>query len=179
MKDSLKNDDYGAMREVLKRRFKYITEKKDSKFSEKPDLIFVDGGLGQANAAVQTAKEEGVSDIPIFGIFKDDKHRTCGVVSKDREFEIPFGTKCFSLITEIQNEMHRVAITYHRLLRSRKNVESEIMQIPGVGKARFKALLDKFKTVNALKKAAPEEISEVKGISMELANKIHDYLEKE
>ncbi|MBQ7040103.1 MAG: excinuclease ABC subunit UvrC, partial [Clostridia bacterium] len=97
MKESLKNDDYGAMKETLARRFKYITERQDTKFSEKPDLIFVDGGLGQVNSALAVAKDEGVTDIPIFGIFKDDKHRTCGVVNTEREFEIPFGTKCFTL----------------------------------------------------------------------------------
>ena len=176
MKDSLKNDDYGAMRETLSRRFQYFTEKQDVKFSEKPDLIFVDGGLGQVNAAMSVAEDSSVTDIPIFGIFKDGKHRTCGVINSDREFDIPFGTKCFTLITEIQDEMHRVAITYHRLLRSKKNIESEIMKIPGVGKGRFKAIIDKFKTVNALKKATPEQIAEIKGISLEHAQKICDYL---
>ena len=180
MKHSLKNDDYGAMKEVLQRRFKYLVQNEPSgKFSEKPDLIFVDGGLGQVNAALQVAADEGIIDIPIYGIFKDDKHRTCGVVGKNGEYTVPFGTKCFSLITEIQDEMHRVAIMYHRLLRSKKNTESELKKIPGIGQARFKALFEKFKTVSALKKATAEEISEIKGISLEQAQKICEYLNKE
>ena len=178
MKENLKNDDYGAMREVLKRRFKHLSDKDDTKFSEKPDLIFVDGGLGQVNSAIEVANEFNLTDIPVFGIYKDDKHKTQGVTSQIGNYEIPLGTKCFTLLTEIQDEMHRVAITYHRLLRSRKNTESEIMKIPGVGKATFKALMDKFKTVNSLKKADVNEIAEVKGINLKKAEIIFEYLKK-
>ena len=173
MKTSLKNDDYGAMRETLERRFKYLSEP-DRKFSEKPDLIFVDGGVGQVNAAKTIAEAFGVQ-IPIFGIFKDDKHRTHGVTDGQKDYEIPRGTKCFSLITEIQDEMHRVAISYHRLLRQKKNVESEMQTIPGVGKSRFKALMERFSTIQALQKASAQDIASVKGISPALAEKIYDF----
>lgn len=173
MKTSTTNDDYGAMREVLERRFKYITYEKTEKFKENPDLIFVDGGLGQVNVAVDVAERFGVK-TPIFGIFKDDKHKTKGVITSDKTHEIPVGTKCFSLITEIQDEMHRVAITYHRLLRARKNTESEILKIDGVGKNRYRRIIEHFKTISALKKASPDEIAKVKGISPLLAEKIYE-----
>ncbi|MBR4029837.1 MAG: excinuclease ABC subunit UvrC [Clostridia bacterium] len=173
MKTSTTNDDYGAMKEVLERRFKYIAKEKSDKFKENPDLIFVDGGLGQVNVALEVAKSFDVK-TPIFGIFKDDKHKTKGIIGHDKTYEIPVGTKCFSLITEIQDEMHRVAITYHRLLRAKKNTESEILKIEGIGKNRYKSLIEHFKTLTALKKASVEQIAKVKGISPALARKIHD-----
>ena len=177
MKTSQKNDDYGAMKEALSRRLKYSEEVKSEKFKEPPDLIFVDGGLGQVHAALEVAREiKGAESIPIFGIFKDDKHKTRGVISAEKTFEIPMGSKCFTLVTEIQDEMHRVAITYHRLLRSRKNTESEIMKIPGVGKNRFKTLLEHFKTVQALKKASTDEIAAVKGLGKAQAKVIYNAL---
>lgn len=173
MKTSVTNDDYGAMREVLERRFKYITNEKNEKFKENPDLIFVDGGLGQVNVAIEVAEGFGIR-TPIFGIYKDDKHKTKGIISSDKTYEIPVGTKCFSLITEIQDEMHRVAITYHRFLRAKKNTESEILKIDGVGKNRYKSLIEHFKTLNALKNASAEQIAKVKGISPALAEKIYE-----
>ena len=173
MKTSLKNDDYGAMRETLERRFKYFSSN-DKKFPDEPDLIFVDGGAGQVHAVELIASKYGVK-IPIFGIYKDDKHKTQGVTDGENTYEIPRGTKCFTLITEIQDEMHRVAISYHRLLRQKKNVESEMQTIPGVGKNRFNALMQKFSTIQALKKATVEEIASVKGISPSLAEKIHNF----
>ncbi len=175
MKTSLFNDDYGAMREALERRLKYIVSEKSDKFSQKPDLIFVDGGLGQVNAAREIIERYNLN-IPIFGIYKDDKHKTKGVINEKYDFEIPVGTKCFSLITNIQDEMHRVAISYHRMLRAKKNIESEILKIPGVGKNRYKELMNKFKTLNALTNATQEEIATVKGISLSHAKIISDYL---
>ena len=172
MKKSITNDDYGAMKEVLERRFKYITNEKNEKFKENPDLIFVDGGLGQVNVAMEVARGFDVK-TPVFGIFKDDKHKTKGIISCDKTYEIPVGTKCFSLVTEIQDEMHRVAITYHRLLRAKKNTESEFLKIEGVGKSRYKSLINHFKTINNIKNASVEQIAEVKGISYQLAEKIY------
>ena len=175
MKNSQKNDDYSAMREVVERRLCYINEKKNDKFSENPDIILVDGGKGQVSCALEVVRNSGLADIQIFGIYKDDKHKTSGITTEKEEIEIPKGTKCFTLITEIQDEMHRVAIAYHRILRARKNTDSEILKIKGVGKNRYKLLLDHFKTLNALKKASVEDISKVKGISKELAEEIHNF----
>lgn len=176
MKTSLKNDDYGAMRETLERRFKYLNDPDNKKFGTAPDLIFVDGGVGQVHSAKEIAKQFNVG-TPIFGIFKDDKHKTNGITNGERTYEIPRGTKSFSLITEIQDEMHRVAITYHRLLRRKKNLASEMQTIPGVGKSRYNALMQRFSTVDTLKKATVEEIAEVKGISYSLAEKIKEFYE--
>ena len=164
-----RQDDYGAMREVITRRFTH--DKKDESFDKKPDIVFVDGGKGQVNAAIAALNEIGV-DITVLGIIKDDKHKTRDIVSKNKEFNIPVGTKCFKLATEIQDEMHRVAISYHRLLRKKKNTESELMKIPGIGKKRYIALMSKFKTLENIKSATANEISQIKGISKKEAEKI-------
>ncbi len=162
-------DDYGAMKEVLSRRFTH--DKKDESFDKTPDIVFVDGGKGQVNAAKSALLEIGVT-VPVLGIIKDDKHKTRDIVSENKEFNIPIGTKCFKLATEIQDEMHRVAISYHRLLRKKKNMESELMKIPGIGKSRYMALMSKFKTLENIKNATPEQIAEIKGISQVEAEKI-------
>ncbi len=166
-------DDYGSMKEVLIRRFTH--NKSDESFDKTPDIIFVDGGKGQVNAAKNALSELGVN-ITVLGIIKDDKHKTRDIVSESREFNIPIGTKCFKLATEIQDEMHRVAISYHRLLRKKKNTESELMKIEGIGKKRYLALMSKFKTLENIKNAAPEQIAEIKGISIAEAERIANHL---
>lgn len=166
-------DDYGAMKEVLSRRFTH--DKKDESFDKNPDIVFVDGGKGQVSAAKSALFQIGVT-VPVLGIIKDDKHKTRDIVSENKEFNIPMGTKCFKLATEIQDEMHRVAITYHRLLRKKKNMESELMKIPGIGKNRYIALMSKFKTLENIKNATPEELSEIKGISVAEAEKIANHI---
>jgi len=166
-------DDYGAMREVLSRRFTH--DKKDESFDKTPDIVFVDGGKGQVSAAKSALAEIGIC-VPVMGIIKDDKHKTRDIVSENKEFNIPIGTKCFKLATEIQDEMHRVAISYHRLLRKKKNMESELMKIPGIGKSRYIALMSKFKTLDNIKNATPEQIAEIKGISKAEAEKIVSHI---
>ena len=166
-------DDYGAMKEVLSRRFTH--NKKDESFDKTPDIIFVDGGKGQVSAAKSALSEIDIK-VPVLGIIKDDKHKTRDIVSENREYNIPMGTKCFKLATEIQDEMHRVAISYHRLLRKKKNLESELMKIPGIGKNRYIALMTKFKTMDNIKNATSEQIAEIKGISMKEAEKIVSHI---
>ena len=161
------------MREVLSRRFTH--DKKDESFDKTPDIVFVDGGKGQVSAAKSALAEIGIC-VPVMGIIKDDKHKTRDIVSENKEFNIPIGTKCFKLATEIQDEMHRVAISYHRLLRKKKNMESELMKIPGIGKSRYIALMSKFKTLDNIKNATPEQIAEIKGISKAEAEKIVSHI---
>lgn len=177
IKTSVKSDDYGAMKEVIKRRFLRVIEKKDEKFSNLPDLIFVDGGKGQVNAAQEILRELGIY-FPVYGIIKDDKHRTRDIVSSEKEYNIPVATKCFKLMTDIQDEMHRVAITYHRHLRAEKNTESELMKIPGIGKAKYKNLMQHFKTIGAIKSADVEELMKVKGINKDIAESIEIFFKK-
>ena len=171
-----KSDDYGSMREVLYRRFqRYIN--KDEKFNKIPDLIFVDGGKGQISSAVQILNELNLS-IPVYGIVKDDKHRTRDIISDEQEFNIPVGTKVFKLAVNIQDEMHRVAISYHKALRDKKNIRSSLLDIPGVGNTVCKILLKEFKTVERIKKASLEELFMVKGINKPTAQNIYNHFNK-
>ncbi len=168
-----KSDDYGAMREVLYRRFERML-KDDGKFNKKPDLIFVDGGKGQINSANEVLSSLQLN-IPVFGIVKDDKHKTRDIISYNNEYSIPLGSKCFMLAVKIQDEMHRVAITYHKTLRDNKNIRSSLLNIPGVGKNTCKVLLKEFKTIDRIKRASIEELSGVKGINKPTAQNIYNY----
>lgn len=173
IKHSGKSDDYGSMREVFYRRFQRLLNN-DVKFSKKPDLIFVDGGKGQISSAKEILKEMNI-DLPVYGIVKDDKHRTRDIISSDKEYNIPLGSKCFKLAVNIQDEMHRVAITYHKNLRDNKNLRSSLLNIPGVGKVVCKILLKEFKTVERIKNATFDELNNVKGINKATAQNIYDY----
>lgn len=175
IKSNIKSDDYAAMKEVIERRF-VRAEKKDRKFDVMPDLILADGGKGQVSAVKEILCKMGV-DVPVYGIVKDDKHRTRGITDEFKEYDIPKGTKCFRLCVNIQDEMHRIAITYHRTLRAKKNVESELMKIPGIGKAKYLALMSEFKTLTAIANASVADLTMVKGINETLAKNILIFLE--
>ena len=177
IKHSGKSDDYGSMREVFYRRFQRLLQN-DEKFSKKPDLIFVDGGKGQISSAKEILKEMNI-DIPVYGIVKDDKHRTRDIISSDKEYNVPLGSKCIKLAVNIQDEMHRVAITYHKTLRDNKNLRSSLLNIPGVGKVVCKILLKEFKTVERIKNATFDELNNVKGINKVTAQNIYDYFKKQ
>ncbi len=176
MKETSKSDDYGAMYEVIKRRFTRALNK-DGKFSELPDLIFVDGGIGQINSAVR-ALSECEFKIPVFGIVKDDKHKTRDIISNTEVYNIPIGTKCFKLAVNIQDEMHRCAITYHRNLREKSNYNSELRKIDGVGEKTFRLLLKHFRTIENIKNADLEELKAVKGITAPTAKNIFNFFQK-
>ncbi len=168
-----KSDDYASMREVFYRRFQRMINN-DEKFSKKPDLIFVDGGKGQISSAIEILSELSIN-IPVYGIVKDDKHRTRDIISADKEYNIPLGSKSFKLAVNIQDEMHRVAITYHKKLRENKNLRSGLLNIPGVGKVVCKILLKEFKTIERIKNATLDELSNIKGINKVTAQNIFNY----
>ncbi|HWR61359.1 MAG TPA: excinuclease ABC subunit UvrC, partial [Clostridia bacterium] len=147
-------NDYESMREIIERRFLHgmkekeelLSQEKDAelgKFSVFPDLIMLDGGLGQINAVLPVLRELNIN-IPVSGMVKDDKHRTRGLIYNGREIDIPVNSKVFRLITNIQDEAHRFAINYHKSLRSKSTVKSALDDIQGIGPARRKALITKF-----------------------------------
>lgn len=164
-------NDYASMKEVLLRRF---ARAGDEKFGELPDVLLVDGGAGHVEIASEALNEAGL-DIPFFGIVKDDNHNTRGLVSVDGEIGIDSGSDAFMLLTSIQDEMHRRAITYHRNLRRTKALESSLTDIPGVGEAKRKILLKELKTVSRIKKSTVEELASIKGIDKKTAESIYDY----
>lgn len=180
-------DDYGAMREVIYRRFRHALEendaieagtmnKEDAKFLPLPDLILLDGGKGHVSA-VKTLMEEIDVEVPIFGMVKDDKHRTRAMISPDgKEIEISLISNVFNFVTKVQDEVHKTAITYHRQLHRKLAVKSELDDIKGVGEKRRTALLTHFKTVDGIKAASLEELENV--VDKKTALSVYDYFNK-
>jgi excinuclease ABC subunit C len=178
-------NDYESMREVMERRFKHGIKEREQlekdgkdtesgKFAVLPDLILIDGGLGQVNAVLPVLQELGI-EIPVCGMVKDDKHRTRGLIYNSQEISIPISSHAFRLITNVQDEAHRFAITYHRSLRSKTVVKSQLDEVPGIGPARRQALLKKFGSLKSIKSATIEELSEVQGMNKKAAEMIYNY----
>lgn len=168
-------NDVGSMSEVLTRRFKhYYEDDDDSTFKIKPDLILLDGGEAQVNAVLPVISEMGL-DVPVFGMVKDSKHRTRAIACGGGEIEINSHRAVFTLVSNIQEEVHRFAITYHHKRHQKSSFSSSLLKIDGIGEVKAKALLKHFKTISAIKAASVEELMQCKGISKTNAEKIHDF----
>ena len=174
-------DDYASMYEVLYRRFSHgineRAEDNETSFSIFPDLILMDGGLGQIHIAEKVLEELGV-DIPVCGMVKDDRHRTRGLLFNEKEIPMDIHSDCFKFVTRVQDEVHRFAIEYHRSLRTKAQVHSILDDIPGIGPKRRKALMKHFATIDDLKSAEPAKIAEVDGIPLNVANEIYNYFHR-
>ena len=169
-------DDYASLAEMLTRRFKRA-KAGDTGFRVLPDAIFMDGGLGQVSIASRVLDELGI-DVPVVGLAKDDKHRTRAIVFEDgREIELKNYPVLFRYAGTIQEEVHRFAIEYHRNLRNRNSITSVLDKICGVGPTRRNALLAKFDSVDAIKKASIEELMTVPGITLSVAENIVKFFE--
>lgn len=150
-------DDYASMHQVVKRRFVHY-KAGDKGFDEAPDLLLIDGGVTHARVAVQALEELGLT-LPVFGMVKDDRHRTRALVTPEgHEIRIDNNQAIFSLIGNIQEETHRSAITYHRQLRSKRLRYSELDGIPGIGPKRKEQLLKQFKSLAAIGQATLSEL---------------------
>ena len=172
-------NDYASLKEVLTRRLKHglaeQTEGGNGKFSAFPDVIMMDGGRGQVNIALEVLKELEFS-IPVCGMVKDSHHRTRGLYYNNIEIPMDSHSELFLLITRMQDEAHRFAITYHRSLRGKRNLASVLDDIPGVGEKRKKNLLKHFGSFTKIKEASIEELLEVEGINHAVAEEIYSYL---
>ena len=159
LKDMDGPDDYASMDQVLRRRFQRYLDG-DEKFADKPDLLLIDGGVNHANVAVRVLEELGLS-IPVFGMVKDDRHRTRALVTPGgREIGIQANQAIFSLIGQIQEETHRFAIEFHRQQQNQRVKGSVLDKIPGVGEKRRAELLKHFKSVKNIKAASLAELEE-------------------
>ncbi len=175
-------NDYASMEEVLTRRFEHGLEEKRSedlagKFSSFPDLILMDGGRGQVNICEDVLQKLGL-DIPVCGMVKDDNHRTRGLYYNNKELSISHSSEGFHLITRIQDEAHRFAITFHRNLRKKEQVHSILDDIPGVGPRRRKALMKAFESIEEIKAASAEELCAVEGFNRAAASAVYDFFHK-
>lgn len=171
-------NDIASLRETLIRRFTHEEREKDGKFDELPDLILMDGGIAQLNCANEVLSELGI-DIPVFGMVKDDKHRTRGVVGVEGEVYLKPTGGAIRLVTYIQDEVHKTAIEYHRKRREKKMLGSELEKIQGIGEMKRKALMLNLRSIDKIKNASVEELSRVKGISEKNAQAIYDYFRRD
>lgn len=178
-------NDYASMKEVLTRRFTHGLEEIDQikekgvdekfgSFTRFPDLLMMDGGRGQVNIALEVLRELNL-DIPVCGMVKDDNHRTRGLYYQNVEIPIDRHSEGFRLITRIQDEAHRFAIEYHRSLRSKSQVRSILDDIPGIGDTRRKALMRQFKSLDAVKEASVEELSQAPGMNRRAAESVWEF----
>ena len=181
-------DDYACMREVLTRRFLHGLEEQQKiedeleedtfdSFTRFPDLIMMDGGKGQVNIALQVLSELDIQ-IPVCGMVKDDNHRTRGLYFNGVELPIDRNSEGFKLITRIQDEAHRFAITFHRSLRSKSQVHSVLDEIPGVGPARRRALMKHFQSIEEIKNADIETLAALPELNYKAAEQIYIFFHK-
>ena len=175
-------DDYGSMREVIRRRFQeycVCQEKGEAEgFGRLPDLILLDGGKGHV-AAVQPLLEEMGIEVPLFGMVKDDRHRTRAIAQGGGEIAISSYRRAYTLVSSIQDEVHRFAIGYHRQQRKKSAISSTLTSIPGIGEARAKALLKHFKTVTAVSEADLAELEGAPGMTKPAARRVWEHFHPE
>ena len=161
------------MREMEEMEEKDLSEEYGS-FTRFPDLIMMDGGRGQVNIALKVLDELKIN-IPVCGMVKDDKHRTRGLYFRNVEIPIDRNSEGFKLITRVQDEAHRFAIEYHRLLRSKGQVHSILDDIPGIGPTRRKELMRHFQGIDDIKAATVEELSGLPGMNKKAAEQVYTF----
>ena len=161
-------NDYDSMAEIVERRLKY---------GDFPDLMLLDGGKGQVSAVKKVLNKYNV-EIPLWGMYKDDKHRTKGLISQEKEIELDRTSNLYRFVASIQEEVHNYAISYHRSLRNKSLTKSELDDIQGIGEKRKKALLNHFKDIEAIKKATFEELLEVEGMNKTSSESVYNYFRK-
>ena len=168
-------DDYASMAEVLERRLEHPAW-------GQPDMFLIDGGKGQVNAVKEVIEKfsdrpgyEGIENIPVCGMVKDDRHRTRGLFYENREYEMDRSKEPFKLITRIQDETHRFAIEYHRMLRSKEQVRSVLDDIEGIGPKRRMALIRHFRSIENIKAAGVEELMQAEGMNRKAAEAVWNF----
>lgn len=170
-------DDYGSLQEVMYRRLKRAREG-DPGFSRYPDIMFIDGGLGQVHA-VKAVMDAFRLTIPVVGLAKDDAHRTRAVVFTDgSEIDLKSEPLLFSYAGNIQEEVHRFAITFHRGTRGKKMTHSVLEEIPKIGPKRRKALMEKFRSIDAIRKASYKELMETEGMNSKAAESVLEFFQQ-
>ena len=161
-------NDYDSMAEIVERRLKY---------GDFPDLMLLDGGKGQVSAVKKVLNKYNV-EIPLWGMYKDDKHRTKGLISQEKEIELDRTSNLYRFVASIKEEEKKNAISYHRSLRNKSLTKSELDDILGIGEKRKKALLNHFKDIEAIKKATFEELLEVEGMNKTSSESVYNYFRK-
>ncbi len=174
IKSVIGQDDFKSMAEVLDRRLTEYEKGTDEAFKIKPDLILLDGGIPQLRAVIPVLERHNL-DIPLFGMVKDNKHKTSAIASTGGNIVIKSNKSAFTLITAIQDEVHRFAIGYHKKRRSSSMLQSKLLEIEGIGEEKAKKLLKHFKTIDKIKAAKLEDLMKVDGIGKKYAENIIKY----
>jgi len=162
-------DDYGMMHEIISRRYRRIVEQGGTR-NQVPDLIIIDGGRGQLNAGLRALAQVGAEDIPTISLA--ESHELIFVDGRDEPIALPEDSKALLLLRRIRDEAHRFAVSYHRQLRTKRSMLSELEEIPGIGKKRLKALLTAFGSLKGVRAASVDEIAKVPGMNYKLAEKL-------
>ena len=182
------------MEEVLSRRFEHARKELEElreaypelseeerkamgSFTRLPDLLFMDGGKGQVNVALEVLNRQNIA-IPVCGMVKDDNHRTRGLYYNNIEIPIDTRSEGFHLITRIQDETHRFAIEYHRSLRGKAQTKSVLEDIPGIGESRRRALMKQYASLEELKAATPEELAQLPSMNAAAAQAVYDFFHR-
>lgn len=173
IKSFIGQDDYRSLSEILDRRFTEYRLGNDESFKTLPDLILLDGGKGQLSAVVPVIQKHGL-DLPVFGMVKDSKHKTRAITDGGEDIHIKANRKAFTLVNLIQEEVHRVAISYHRQRQKMSTLQLELTNIEGVGPKTAEKLLKIFKTIKKIKEADPVSLKKA-GISAKTAIKIIEH----
>ena len=178
VKEQELQNDYGSMREVLKRRLMHIISGEgDEYFTRTPDLILLDGGKGHVNAVAPLLKELGL-DIPLFGMVKDDRHRTRAIATGGREIQINELRSVFDLVTRIQDEVHRFSVSFMHSRHKKKTYSSELLKVRGIGEKKAAKLFMRYKTIARLKTASAEELAEAAGVGPEVAEELRRVIQE-
>lgn len=168
-------NDYGSMQEVVRRRLIHLNDTDDEYFSRTPDLILLDGGKGHVSAVQPVINELGLN-IPVFGMVKDNKHRTRAIASGGREIQINNLKSAFMLVTRIQDEVHRFSVSFMHSRHKKKTYKSELTNIRGIGDKKAAKLMLEFKTMENLKGASPEQLAKVAGVSFETGKELWELI---
>ena len=168
IKTVIGSNDYDSMAEIVERRLKY---------GNLPDLILLDGGKGQVSSVKKVLDKYNV-EIPLWGMYKDDKHKTKGLISQEKEIKLDKTTNLYRFVAGIQEEVHKYAISYHRSLRNKSLTKSILDDIQGIGEKRKRALLNHFKDIEAIKKATINEILEVEGMNKSSSESVYNFFRR-
>lgn len=180
IKEHLAQDDYGCMSEVVSRRFAHFLnpEEKDEGFATKPDLILLDGGKGHVNTIRPLLASMELGDIPVYGLVKNDKHRTRAIASSNGEVQLNITSPAFRLITKIQDEVHRFSITFQRKTHKSRSFQSRLTQVEGIGPKKAAAVLKAFPTKKELQQASVEQLRQAAKVGEETAQKLYDTVQE-
>lgn len=177
IKTVAEQNDYASMSEAVQRRFKRYLDG-DENFSTLPDLILLDGGKGHVSVITPLVRSMGI-DTPIFGLVKDSKHRTRAAAAGDREISLSAYKKAFALVTAVQDEVHRFAISYTKAKHTKNSFALTVTSVKGIGEKKAKLLMTAFKTRSALRAASREELAQAAGLSKTTADELYKFIHKE